>query len=163
MSDTSAAPMTLRTRIMPLVLLLFITSTIPLSPAVDATSSRNLQDFQIVAPVEPFINGSYDLWEAQSLIVDVRNNASTPIGGRQLKLASVQAITRLQTHVQPKYQDSQKHFSCLHYNLTKSIPPNSAVVSTLEIYKIRHTRLFTNLVQQIFGLKTIESPTYFTG
>ncbi len=87
MSDTSAAPMSLRTRMVPLVLLLFITSTIPLSPAVDATSSRNLQDFQIVAPVEPFINGSYDLWETQSLIVDVRNNASTPIGGRQLQVS----------------------------------------------------------------------------
>jgi len=87
MSGTSAAPMSLRTRMVPLVLLLFITSTIPLSPAVDATSSRNLQDFQIVAPVEPFINGSYDLWETQSLIVDVRNNASTPIGGRQLQVS----------------------------------------------------------------------------
>ena len=87
MSGTSAAPMSLRTRMVPLVLLLFITSTIPLSPAVDATASRNLQDFQIVAPVEPFINGSYDLWETQSLIVDVRNNASTPIGGRQLKVS----------------------------------------------------------------------------
>ena len=71
----------------PLVLLLFITSTIPLSPAVDATSSRNLQDFKIVAPIEPFINGSYDLWETQSLIVDVQNNASTPIGGRQLQVS----------------------------------------------------------------------------
>ena len=42
-------------RSVPLVLVLFLMSSLPLLPATEATSSRNIQDFMITDGIEPLL------------------------------------------------------------------------------------------------------------
>ncbi len=71
-------------RSVPLVLVLFLMSSLPLLPATEATGSRNIQDFMIVEGVDPISEAHYSVWDPIFLEVKVQSNASTPIGGRSI-------------------------------------------------------------------------------
>ena len=71
-------------RSVPLVLVLFLMSSLPLLPATEATSSRNIQDFMITDGIEPVSEAHYSVWDPIFLEVEVQSNASTPIGGRTI-------------------------------------------------------------------------------
>ena len=71
-------------RSVPIVLALFLMSSLPLLPATEATGSRNIQDFMIIDGVEPIDGAHYSVWDPIFLEVKVQSNASTPIGGRAI-------------------------------------------------------------------------------
>ena len=71
-------------RSVPLVLALFLMSSLPLLPATEATSSRNIQDFMITDAIDPISEAHYSVWDPIFLEVKVQSNASTPIGGRTI-------------------------------------------------------------------------------
>ena len=71
-------------RSVPLVLALFLMSSLPLLPATEATSSRNIQDFMITGGIDPISEAHYSVWDPIFLEVEVQSNASTPTGGRTI-------------------------------------------------------------------------------
>ena len=71
-------------RSVPLVLVLFLMSSLPLLPATEATSSRNIQDFMITDGIDPVSEAHYSVWDPIFLEVEVQSNASTPTGGRTI-------------------------------------------------------------------------------
>ncbi len=71
-------------RSVPLVLALFLMSSLPLLPATEATGSRNIQDFMITETVDPINEAHYSVWDPVYLETKVQSNASTPIGGRTI-------------------------------------------------------------------------------